>query len=231
MNRRAFVRLLGGGLPVVLSGCAMLPNLLSRPRMVHVEYLSYQVPDAAIHTEMLSDLAEHGWVQGQNLSWDEKFAENDPHRLPALAEEFVHAQVDLIITSGGAATARAAKNVTNTIPIVFNGLSADPVEEGLVASIAHPGGNMTGTLDLHAPMTTKRLELLKLVLPDVSRVGALGDSTVETWQPWLDELLTEASKLGIHVQPLPFRSSDDLEGAFELARGAGTQAVFTIAGG
>jgi putative ABC transport system substrate-binding protein len=229
MNRRAFVRLVGG-LPILLSGCAVLPNDI-RPRMAHVGYLSSIVPDAGVQETYRAALAEHGWVYGQNLDWDEKYAENNPDRVSALAEELVNVQADLIVVSGDASAVRVVMNATHTIPILFQGLNENPVEAGLVASVAHPGGNVTGTLDLHAPLTTKRLELLRLVLPDISRIGAVGDSTVGTWQPWLDELLAAASTLGIQVVPLPFRSIDDLQGAFELARSAGAQAVFTIAGG
>ena len=117
------------------------------------------------------ELSKLGWVEGKNITIEYRFAEQKNERLPELAADLVRLKVDLIVTSGGT-TPLAAKRATSTIPIVMT-QSADPVGEGLVASLARPGGNVTGLSGLGTELNTKRLEILKDAVPRLSRVGLL----------------------------------------------------------
>src|SRR4030095_12818883 len=117
-------------------------------------------------------LREGGYVEGQNLSIERRYSEGKPERLPALAAELVVRKVDVIYVPGGTTTVRAAKAATSTIPIVF-GPVADPVQSGLVSSLARPGGNLTGLSLQTSELGPKRLELLKQAVPTASRVGYL----------------------------------------------------------
>ena len=117
------------------------------------------------------ELSKLGWIEGKNITIEYRFAEQKNERLPELAADLVRLKVDLIVTSGGT-TPLAAKKATSTIPIVMT-QSTDPVREGLVASLALPGGNVTGLSGLSPELNTKRLEVLKDAVPRLSRVGLL----------------------------------------------------------
>ena len=117
------------------------------------------------------ELSKLGWIEGKNIAIEYRFAEQKPERLPELAAELVRLKVDLIVVSGGP-TALAAKKATTTIPIVMTS-AADPVGAGLVASLARPGGNVTGLSGLAPELNTKRLEILKDAIPKLARVGLL----------------------------------------------------------
>src|SRR5215468_6241712 len=117
------------------------------------------------------ELSKLGWIEGKNINIEYRFAEQKRERLPELAAELVRLKVDLIVTSGGS-TPLAAKKATSTIPIVMTN-SVDPVGQGLVASLARPGGNVTGNSGLSPELMTKMLELLKDAVPKLTRVGLL----------------------------------------------------------
>src|SRR5262249_5631443 len=129
----------------------------------------YYAPNVSAFREGLSEI---GYVEGHSVEIEYRWAENDYGRLPALAADLVSRNVDLIAASGGDAAARAAKAATSTIPIVFN-LGGDPVSDGLVANLAHPGGNLTGTSFLVAEMHAKRLEFLLGLVPQAKLCGLL----------------------------------------------------------
>ncbi len=118
-------------------------------------------------------LRELGHIEGQNIATDYRYAEGKADRYPELAAELVRLKVDIILAAGGAGVIRAAKNATKTIPIVMVGGGADPVREGLVESLARPGGNVTGITNLNRELGGKRLELLKEAVPNVVRVAVL----------------------------------------------------------
>jgi putative ABC transport system substrate-binding protein len=119
-------------------------------------------------------LKETGFVEGQNMSIERRWAEGHYDRLPAIAADLVSRKVDLIVTSGGTRPVLAAKSATSTIPIVFTGLS-DPVGKGLVASLARPGGNITGFSNFAGELTPKRLELLSELVPQATVICAAGE--------------------------------------------------------
>ena len=124
-------------------------------------------------------LRERGYVEGRNLSFEYRGADGKYETFPDLAAELVGLQVDVIVASGGLLGALAAKRATTNIPIVFAGLGEDPVQYGLVQSLARPGGNMTGLVALYADLVEKQLELITAAVPGVSRVAALWDVGVE----------------------------------------------------
>ena len=145
------------------------------------------------------ELNKLGWVEGKNLIIEYRFAEQKNERLPELAAELVRLKVDLIVTSGGP-TPFAAKGATSTIPIVMTN-SADPVGEGLVASLARPGGNVTGFTGLNPELGTKRLEILKDAIPRLSRVGLLltAGSDIQNFQFKMLPPAARALKLKLEV--------------------------------
>ena len=120
-------------------------------------------------------LRELGYIEGQNIATEYRYAEGKLDRLPELAAELVHLKVDIIVATGGFAPIRAAKNATKTIPIIMMGAGPDPVEAGLIESLARPGGNVTGITSLSRELGGKRLELFKEAVPKVARVAVLYD--------------------------------------------------------
>ena len=157
-------------------------------------------------------LRELGYMEGQNIAFESRWAEGRFDRLPALADELVRLRVDLIVTTGTPA-ARAAKEATTTIPIVAVAVG-DPVGTGLIAGLARPGGNLTGLSDITVDMSAKRLELIKEVVPTVSRVAVLWNPTHPTNPLQLRETQVAAQALGVRVQLAEVRAADELERAF-----------------
>jgi putative ABC transport system substrate-binding protein len=160
----------------------------------------------------LQRLRELGWVDGRNIAIEYRWAEGSTERYAEIANEFVRLNVDIIFTVGG----EAAKQATSSIPIV-GALMPDPVEHGLVASLARPGGNVTGFSLLASDLSGKRLELLREVLPGLRRLGVLaqvGTNVVE-----LSEVRTSAKVLGLELVQLDIRRADDIASAFEALKG------------
>ena len=160
-------------------------------------------------------MGELGYTEGRNIAIERKFAEGDADRLRALATELVERQVDVIVAFSTPA-ARAAKQATATIPIVAIAM-ADPVEDELVASLARPGGNVTGTTFLGPELVSKRLQLFKEIVPGLSRAAVLwhprayGDRTMAGM---LNEIESAAQTLGTKLQLVPAAGPDDLADAF-----------------
>jgi putative tryptophan/tyrosine transport system substrate-binding protein len=158
-------------------------------------------------------LAAAAYVDGRNVEFEYRWAESQIDRLPALAAELVHRQVDLIVTVGTPATL-AAKAATRTIPVLFF-LGGDPVQIGLVASMARPGGNVTGISNLASGLTAKRLELLRQIVPDATSIAMLANSA----NPVTESLVTEgeaaARALAINLLVVNANSEDEITTAFE----------------
>ena len=160
-------------------------------------------------------LHEAGYVEGQNLAIEHRYAEGVSERFPNLAAELVRLKVDIIVTTAGPPS-RAAKQATNTIPIVFTQVS-DPVAEGLVASLARPEGNITGLSQIGPELAGKRLELLKEAFPEISRVAVLRTSRSRSSAAQFKETQIAAKPMDVQVQSLEVRSSDDFDSAFRVA--------------
>jgi len=161
-------------------------------------------------------LRELGYVDGESIIIEYRYAEGKFERLPDLAAELVRLRVDLLVVAGAPA-AHAAKNATSVIPIVI-GNAADPVGTGLVASLARPGGNITGLSDFNLGVVAKRLELLKEVVPTASRVAVLLNPANPTNPLELKEIQAAAPALGVTLLPLAAKGLDDIERAFALMR-------------
>ena len=173
-------------------------------------------------------LRELGYVEGKNIVIEWRFWEEKADRLPALAAELVRLKVDIIVT-GGATNTRAAKEATSTIPIVMT-QAGDPVGSGFVASLARPGGNITGLSTLAPELSGKRLELLREIVPGLSRVAVLGNSTQPGSAQALKEVELAAGALKVKLQYTDIRGPKDIETAFRVASKGRAEAVLVLAG-
>ena len=181
-------------------------------------------------TALRKGLSELSYVEGKNLTIESRFAENKPDRLPDLANELVRLNVDVIV-AGGTNDARAAKNATRTIPVVMAGIGIDPVETGLVESLARPGGNITGVTTLAIELGGKRLELLRQAVPKVGRVAVLYDPAAPaSLREIKDALPVGASALGLAIQSWEVRDTADFERAFGALRKERPDGLY-VAGG
>ena len=173
-------------------------------------------------------LRELGYIEGKNLIIEYRYADGRPERLPALAEELVRLKVDIIVTDT-AAPARAARKATSTIPIVMVS-AGNPIQAGLVASLARPGGNVTGLTGLISELHGKRVELLKEVVPKVTRFAFLDDDDRVEQSPF--KYAQEAAQaLGVKLQPIEIKTSNpDFDGAFRMIAKERIGAVMTTAG-
>jgi putative tryptophan/tyrosine transport system substrate-binding protein len=171
-------------------------------------------------------LRERGYTEGQNITIEYRYAEGKLVRLSELAAELVHLKIDAIVTTGPAAT-RPAKEATTTIPIVMT-FDDDPVGNGFVASLARPGGNITGLTTLWHDLTGKRLELLKEIVPKLSRVAVLGISINPGNAQALRETELAAAAFGLRVQYLEVRNLMDLEAAFREANKERADAILIL---
>jgi putative ABC transport system substrate-binding protein len=172
-------------------------------------------------------LREFGYAEGKNIIIEYRYAEGKPERLKELAAELVRLKVDIII-SGGPAVTRSAKEATVTIPIVM-GFDNDPVGVGFVASLARPGGNITGLSSLAPEISGKQLELLKEIVPRLSRVAVLGTSTQPGYAQVLREMELAAGALGVKLQYLDVLDPTDIETAFREASKGRADAILVLA--
>ena len=160
-------------------------------------------------------LRELGYIEGQNIAIEYRFAEGKIDRAPELAAELVRLKVDTIVAAGGTGIIQAAKNATKTIPIVMTGGGIDPVEAGLVESLARPGGNVTGLTTLNRELGGKRLELLKEAVPKLARVAVLYDPAASSPVRELKEVLPVAARaLGLTVRSWEVRDANGFEKVF-----------------
>jgi putative tryptophan/tyrosine transport system substrate-binding protein len=178
-------------------------------------------PDLGAFVRGLRDL---GYIEGQNIAIEYRYAEGKPERLRSLAGELVAAMPDLIFALGGD-VAPSARVATNTIPIVV-AVSNDPVQAGLVASLAHPGGNITGVTFVSSDLAAKRLQFMREIAPNLLRVAVIWNP--DHIDPEYRETQTAAKTLGIQIQSLEFRSVEDFEPAFQAATNAQVQGLIPI---
>jgi putative ABC transport system substrate-binding protein len=195
------------------------------PRIGFLFALSPSVVSARIEA-FRQGLRDLGYVEGKNIVIEWRFAEEKPDRLPTLAAELVRLKVDIIVTAGPSAT-RSAKEATVTIPIVM-GFDNDPVGSGFVASLARPGGNITGLATLAPELSGKQLDLLKETVPKLSRVAVLETSTQPGTAQSLKEVELAAGVLKVKLQYLDVPDPKDIATAFQAATKGRAEAVLVL---
>jgi putative tryptophan/tyrosine transport system substrate-binding protein len=219
---------------VVLLALGMTAEAQQAKKVPRMGYLSEVDPatDSARAEAIRLALRELGQLQGQNIAIDYRYAEGKFDRLPELAAELVRLKVDIIVISGAAPGILAAKNATKTIPIVMTGGGADPVEAGLVESLARPGGNVTGITNLSRELGGKRLELLKEAVPKLARVAVLNDPAIPGTSLEVKEALPVAARaLGLTIQPWEVRGTDDFERVFAALNKQRPDGLYVPGGG
>jgi putative tryptophan/tyrosine transport system substrate-binding protein len=221
--------LLGGAMTAPRGLCAQ------QKAMPVVGYLDLGTPDtgASLAPAFRQGLSETGYVEGQNVAIEYRWAEGDYDRFPALASDLVSRKVGVIAALGGIWAALAAKNATSTIPIVF-GMGGDPVGLGLVASLARPGGNLTGDSDLTRELGPKRLELLCELVPQAGVIGLLVDSMAPLTESTITVLQEAATAKRVQLQILKVSSESEINTAFatlvQLHAGAGILVAMALFG-
>ena len=222
-----------------LALCALLfaqrfPARAQQPKKVpRIGYLSSHDParESARAEAIRLALRERGYIEGQNIATEYRYAEGKLDRFPELAAELVRLKVDIIVVAGGDRLVRAAKNATKTIPIVMTGGGSDPVKAGFVESLAHPGGNVTGITNLTRELGGKRLELLKEAVPKVARVAVLYDPANPPSVHEVKEVLPVAARaLGLTIQPWEVRAADDFEKVFAALNKQRPDGLYVLAG-
>jgi putative tryptophan/tyrosine transport system substrate-binding protein len=211
MKRREFITLLGGaavGLPLAARA--------QQPAMPVIGYLSSRSPDDTRHllVAFLRGLNEAGYVEGQNVTIEYRWALGQYDRLPALAAELVRRPVAVLTTTGGEPAALAAKAATSTIPIVFL-MGSDPVSAGLVESFNRPGGNATGINILTDTLGAKRFGLLRELVPQAATIGVLLNPKFQTADSQLRDLQQAAAAIGLQIHVLRASTDSELDAAFE----------------
>jgi ABC-type uncharacterized transport system substrate-binding protein len=216
MQRREFITFIGGMVATwPLPARAQQPTKMPRIGILTPGRSDNSDASLATLNAFVPALRELGYIEGQNIIIEREFGEGDTNKLRRLATELVERRVDAIVALSTPA-ARAAKQATTTIPIVAIGM-ADPVEDDLVASLARPGGNVTGTTFLGPELVAKRLQLLREIVPGLSRVAVLWHPRAygeRTMAGMLKEIESAAQSLGIKLQFVPAAGPDDLTDAF-----------------
>jgi putative tryptophan/tyrosine transport system substrate-binding protein len=207
----------------VLTLCAMLlaltvPTPAQQPKKVtRIGYLSSQDPahESARAEGIRLALRELGYVEGQNIAVEYRYSKGKTDRAPELAAELVRLKVDIFVVAGGIHWIRAAKDATKTIPIIMAGVGNDPVEAGLIESLARPGGNVTGLTNLTGKLAGKRLELFKEAVPKLTRVAVIYQPATPANVIEVKEDLPNAARaLKLTVQPWEVRSAEGFDGVF-----------------
>lgn len=212
---------------VALAG-ALFNHVGAQPaeRPARIGVLSPGSPPPGPLEAFRSGLRELGYVEGRNVRYEWRFADGRNERLPVLLQEIVKSGVDVLFVINTQA-ALAAKSGAGTIPVVFARVS-DPTRTGLVASLSHPGGNLTGISNVADELGAKRIEMLKSVLPHVQRVAVLWNSGNPGLGLILKEAQAAAPRLGIEVTEARMRTAADLASAFEAIRASRAQALFVL---
>ena len=212
MRRREFITLLGGA-----AAAWPLAVRAQQPAMPVVGLVERRSPDAfATRLRVFRQgLKEAGFVEGENVTIQYRWAEGQYDRLPGLTVELVRQQPAVIVATGGVTAAWAAKAATTTIPIVF-AVPEDPVGIGLVVSLARPGGNLTGVNFLATELAAKRLELLRALLPTAIRVAVLVNPANRNAEPILRDVAAAAGAMALQIQPLNASTSREIDAAFTI---------------
>ena len=222
MRRREFVTLLGGA-------AAAWPLVVRAQQGTKLPTIGY-LGSARLATEseriaaFVQRLHDLGWIEGRTTVIDYRWAEGRTERYAEIAAEFVRLKVDVIVTVGGAVA--AAKQATATIPIVF-AYAGDPVGSGMVASLAKPGGNVTGLSVQSTDLAGKRLEILREIFPDVRRLAIIGNVEYAATVLEMGQAQAAARTLGLEVVRSEIRRSEDIAPAFEALKG-GADAIYVV---
>jgi putative ABC transport system substrate-binding protein len=225
MKRRSVLVLLGGaatGWPLLVR--AQQPDRMRRLGLL-LPYIQSDPQAQARVSAFTAALQERGWTDGRNVRFDFRYTDGQPNRLPALAADLAQRNVDVILTAGTEST-DAARKATNTIPIVMAAVG-DPIAAGFIASLARPGGNITGASLLATELTAKRLQLLKEVLPTLARLAVLWSAANASVVQKLKQIQAAAPQFGVQLHAFELRVPDDLDKGFESAVQFGAQAVMT----
>ena len=220
MERRTFIEVIAGGLLAAPLAAEAQPARIPR-----IGVLSPGSPGPSpLFDAFRQGLRELGYVEGQNIRLEYRFAETRLERLSGLATELIDLKVDVILAINSTA-AQAALNATKAIPIVFTWV-ADPLS--LVKNLARPGGNVTGLTTITTELSGKRLELFKAVLPGISRIAVLWNSANPVATAVFTEMEGASARLGVQLYPMGVRGSSDLEDAFKAAAWARASALFVV---
>jgi putative tryptophan/tyrosine transport system substrate-binding protein len=207
MRRRDFVAALGGAAVLPLAARAQQAD---RPV---IGLLATGTPSGWNLSKYRQGFKDAGFVEGQNLAIEYRFANDDPARLPELAADLVRRRVRVIVAVASSLAARAAKDATDTIPVVF-GYGADPVKQGLVASLNRPGGNVTGVISLAGELFGKQIGILHELLPQASHIGVLANPTSPLREFIAKDTQAAAAALGLTVEALNAATSGEIEALF-----------------
>jgi len=229
MERREFIALIGGG--VLLLAAKLKRARAQQPAMPVVGYLSARSPQDTAHLAeaFRRGLAEAGFVEGQNVLIEYRWAFGQHDRLPGLAADLVRNPLTVLVTTGGEVAALAAKAATSTIPIAFI-VGTDPVKLGLAASYNRPGGNATGINILTNSLEPKRLELLRELVPQASAIGALFDPTFLAYEDQFRDVREAARALDLQVHELRASTDAEIDLAYETVARQRIAAVTVTAG-
>jgi putative ABC transport system substrate-binding protein len=223
MKRRDFITLLGGA----AAAWPLAARGQQAGKVFRIGYITASVPVPHLRNAFRDGLRALGWIEGKNLVYeDDLYAENRLDRLPELASELLRLKVDVIVADGTLAPL-AAKRATSTIPIVLTS-AGDPLGSGLVTSLARPGGNVTGLSLMQSDVGGKRLEMLKEVVPQVSRVGILWNAANPYSALVFKEAQSAAQILGVQLQSIEVRSPDDLDPALRALMQQNLGALITV---
>ena len=222
MRRRDFIALLAG-----LSGARPLAAWAQQAgKLPTIGFMGAATPAAwnLWTAAFVQRLRELGWIEGRNVATEFRWGEGRPERYAEIAAEFVRLRVDVIVTAGPATL--AAKQATTSIPIVF-ALATDPIGVGLVASLARPGGNITGLSQQQADAAGKRLDVLREVLPALRRLGIISNVGNPTAVLEIAQVEAAARSLNLEVVPADIRRTEDIAPAFDMIRG-GVEALYVV---
>jgi len=237
-NRRTFLRYAAGlgvsgvALASLSSGCGMLSTSPQARRIMRLGYLAgytrAELPPGfggqALSQAFIGGLAELGWVEGRNLAIDWRSSDGHVDRFPGLAAELVAVPVDIVFVGAGTPAAVPAKQATSSIPIVVSTMW-NPVQDGLVKSLAYPGGNLTGTTQLSGELAGKRLSLLRELLPGLASVAYLANPDDASKNADITELQAAAQTLGLRLHILRARAVADIPAAIASATNSGDGAL------
>jgi putative ABC transport system substrate-binding protein len=210
---------------VVLLAVGVIAEAQQPAKLPKVGFLGVRPDDSKTTFESFKrQLQTLGYIEGKNIVYEYRNAENKPERLPALVDELTRLKVDVIVAAASN-EARAAKKATNTVPIVVLNFGTDPIAPGLIDSLAHPGANLTGFTQMSGELGGKRLELLKETVVKLARVAVLWDPKAPASDQTVKDLQPTASALGLQLHSMKVSNPDEFDSAFKEAVKAGSGAV------